>query len=339
MTIKKRSSYKASQKKRTQRHKKNFEANYAFYKEKKGKLGELIEREKKLAAALTYHEFTPDKSVAKAIDKELSRVRKKKHKLNREIFRLYRAAEKERHKARQLPRTRATIDLVQRKDLSSRIFKDLDLYFLHPNYKQFSCGDIIDSIELVPQDFYIFDWFGLPYGPHGLGHNIKEKPDHEHYSINGRNLAVSISNTSSFEIENPLIRCINILGGLTVDGLIAPEDDYGMLWLIKEVQLVQYRTDKPIGQIDFTEDVPLAIYRSECGPWYRQYFPETYGITGIGERESALNIVITNFAVGDKFFLAQYVKIETDNATVSFEHPNGIGLVRMPHPTVAFYGN
>jgi len=220
--------------------------------------------------------------------------------------------------------------------LSSRIYRTSDLFYLHPNYKQFSCGDILDSIELVPEDFFIFDWSGGT--AHPLGNNITEKPDHEHYSVYGRNVDVQISNTSSFEIENPLIRCIDIWGMLTVNGYIVPEDDYGMLWLIPEVQLVQYRTDKPIEEIDFTEDVPHCIYRSECGPWYRQYFPETWGTTSIDERASTLNTAIPDIAVGDKFFLAQYVKIESDNSTVCFEHPSTGGLVKMPHPKLVFYG-
>ena len=327
MPRKKKSSTKASQKKRIQRHKENFKIHYALHKEKKSELRGLIEREKNLVAARTYHEFSTDKSAGKAIETELLHVSKKKLKLNKELFRLYRAAEKERYKARQLPWTWATIDCAERKGLPSRIYRNSDLFYLHPEHKQIAGGDILDSIELVPDDFYYED-----------SNHIEEKPDHGHYSIVGSNVDVKISNTSSFQIENPLYRYFDIWGNLTVNGYIIPEDDYGMLRIVHEVQLVQYRTDKPIGEIEPSEDVPHRIYRSDCGPWYRQYFPQSYGITSIEEKESTLNIRVCDIAVEDKFFIAQYVAVESENSYVSFENASNVGLVKMPHPSVTFRG-
>lgn len=318
---------KHHKKKRIQRYKEYFEAHYALHKEKKSELRGLIEREKNLVAARTYHEFSTDKNAANAIEKELLRVSKKKLKLNKELFRLYRAAEKERYKARQFPWTWATIDCAERKGLSSRIYRTSDLFYFHPERKQIAGGDIFDSIELVPDDFYYED-----------SKHIKEKPDHEHYSVDGSNVDVKISNISSFQIESPLYRYFDIWGNLTVNGYIIPEDDYGMLRIVHEVQLVQYRTDKPIGEIEPSEDEPYRIYRSDCGPWYRQYFPQSYGITSIEEKESTLNIRVNDIAVDDKFFIAQYVAVESENSYVSFENASNVGLVKMPHPSVTFRG-
>lgn len=195
--------------------------------------------------------------------------------------------------------------------------------------------DRLVDVELEPFSIFCEDWSGgsLHYG---VGKTVKEKPDNEHYSISGSEVDVTISNASRFEIPGGMAcRSARFWAMVRVNGLLAPEG-YGYIQILPQVQVAQYRTDKPMEEISPYWDAPYLLRNAPCAGSGQSFGPQQ-GVISIEPVEQTLDTTLEDVAPGDKFFVTQYLTIKTCGCEVALVH-NGIGQAQMPYPHGYVYG-